>query len=130
MTRDRLWLVKLLQVLLYLLRQRLPSNINRLINSFNATEPNNRTANPLIDPSQSNMGHLPAPLLSNLLHSLYSLGINLAETLLKLRLTTGSCAKSFNWTSKMTTSKRCPLILLADISCWYRRNVLGSIQRQ
>ena len=118
MTRDRLWLVKLLQVLLFLLRQRLPSNINRLINSFNATEPNNRTANPLIDPSQSNMGHLPAPFLSNLLDSLYGLGINLAETLLKLRLTTRSCAKSLDWTSKMATSERCPLILLADIRYW------------
>jgi hypothetical protein len=114
-TRDRLWLVKFLQVLLFFLSQRLPSNINRLVNSLNATEPNNRTANPLIDPSQSNMGHFPAPLLSNLLHSLYGLGINLAETLLKLRLTTGGCTESFNWTSEMATSERCPLILLADI---------------
>ena len=117
-TRDLFWLVKLLQVLLFLIRQRLSSNINRLVNSRSATEPNNWTANPLIDPSQSNVGLFPSPLLSNLLDSLYNLGINLAKTFLKLRLTTGSCAESFNWTSKMATSERCPLILLADIRYW------------
>ena len=130
MTRGRLWLVKFLQVLFLFLRQRLPPNSNRLVNSLNATEPNNRTTNPLIDPSQSNMGHLPALFLGNLLHSLYSLSINLAETFLKLRLTTRGCAESFNWTSKMATSERCPLILLAYIRFWDGGNVLESIQHQ
>ena len=114
-TRDLLWLVKLLQVLLFLIRQRLSSNINRLINSRNATEPNNRTANSLIDPSQSNVGLLPTLLFGNLFDSLYNFGIDLAEALLKLWLATDSCAESFNWTSKMATSQRCPLLLLADI---------------
>ena len=63
MSRNSLRLIQFLQILLFFIRQRLSPNINRLINPLNTTEPNNRTADPLIDPRQRNLAHLPALLL-------------------------------------------------------------------
>lgn len=69
MPRDGLWNIQLLQILLLFLRQRLSSHIKRLINPVNTAESNNRTADPLINPRQRNLTHLPALLLSQLLNT-------------------------------------------------------------
>jgi hypothetical protein len=80
MAHNRLGFVRLFQILLLLLRQRLSPCPNSLIHSFNATKANNGTANPLIDPGQCYVAHFPILLLGKLLHALDDRDIYLAES--------------------------------------------------
>jgi hypothetical protein len=82
MASNRLWLVQFLEILLLFLSQSLPSNLNRFINSIHTAESNNWAANLLVDPSQSNLRHLPAFLLSEFLYTVYDFGINFSEAFL------------------------------------------------
>lgn len=77
MARNVLWLVQLLQILLFLLCQSLPLGLNGLLQALDAAETNNGAANSLIDPGQGHVTHLPASLLSNLLHSPDDLEVSL-----------------------------------------------------
>ena len=52
---DRLGLVELLKVLLFLLRQNFSSGRDGLVQPLNLAEANNGTRNPLINPRQSDM---------------------------------------------------------------------------
>lgn len=52
--------IRLLQKRLLLLSQHLPSSGQRLIHALDAAEPDNRTADPLADPSEGHMAHGPA----------------------------------------------------------------------
>jgi len=69
MADDSLRLVELLEVFFLLFRQYLPLCLNRLIDTLDTAEPNNRTSHPLVDPRQRYMAHLPPALFSNFLHA-------------------------------------------------------------
>ena len=78
MPHNRLGLVGLLKILLLLLAKLLPTSLKRLIHPLHLTKPNNRRRNPLANPRQRHMAHLPPLLLSNFLNTLHNLAISLA----------------------------------------------------
>ena len=85
-TVDFLRLIQLLQVLLLLLRQRLPRSTNRLVQTLLAAEANDGTGHALVDPRQRNVRHGPASLVGNLHQALDDLLVDLRLTRLALLL--------------------------------------------
>jgi len=77
MTLDSLRLIQLLQILLFLLSQGLPPHTKRLVHPLHAAEADNRTSDPLVDPGERDLTHLPTMLIGNLLHTLDDRGIRL-----------------------------------------------------
>src|SRR3954463_13901800 len=66
-------LVQLFQIFLLLRGQLLPPNFQCLINPLHTAKSDDRTRDPFIDPCQGDMTHLPSFLLSNFLHALNNL---------------------------------------------------------
>jgi hypothetical protein len=109
MANNSLRLVQFLQILLFLVRQSLPLNIQRLLNSLHTTESNNRTCNPLIDPCERYLTHLPSLLISKFLHTLDDTLIRFGETLVCFWSRSSGLAELVERTSEMTAEKWCPL---------------------
>ena len=109
MSRNSLRLIQLLQILLLFLRQGLAPDLNRLVNPLNTTESNNRTTDPLINPGQCNLTHLPALLLSQFLNASNGLVIGIGQSLVCFRLAADRASKCFGGASKMTAAERSPL---------------------
>jgi hypothetical protein len=131
MSRNGLRLIQLLQILLLFLRQRLTPNLNRLINPLNTTKPNNRTADPLIDPCQCDLTHLPALLLSQFLNASNGLVIGISQSLVCFGLAANCGSECFGGTSEETAAERCPLFFVSRSFFPNRRNyLLESIQHQ
>jgi hypothetical protein len=110
MSHNCLRLVRLLQILLLLLAQLLPTSLKRLIHPLHRTKPNNRRRNPLVDPRQRHMAHLPPLLLRKLLHAPHNLAISLAllRPALLLPLTPGRRPKSLERPRQMPAAQRRP----------------------
>lgn len=94
MSHNGLRLIRLLQILFLLLTQLLPPRLQRLIHPLHRTKPNNRRANPLINPRQRNMAHFPPLLLRNLLHAPHNFTISLALLPTTLLLPLAPCRRS------------------------------------
>ena len=69
MPNNLLRLIRLLQILLLLFRQCLPSRLKRLIHPLYTAKANDRARNTLVDPGQRNMAHLPPPFIGDFLHA-------------------------------------------------------------
>lgn len=79
MTHDILRYIGFLQVFNLFLRQGLSPNLNRLIQSLQIAETNDRDGALLDDPGQCHLAHLPALLLRQLLHSVDDLDIGFSD---------------------------------------------------
>lgn len=92
-------LIWLFQILLLLGGQFLTFRVQRLIHPFNTAEANNRTGDPFIDPRQSNVAHLPAILLGQLLDAF-------DYELIALRLTRGEHSRRLRRTGRRTSDRQ------------------------
>jgi len=110
MPNNSLGLVRLLQILFLLPTKLLPASVKRLIHPLHRTKPNNRRRNPLVNPRQRHMAHLPPLLLRNLLHAPHNLAISLAllRPALLLPLTPSRRPKSLERPRQMPTTQRRP----------------------
>jgi hypothetical protein len=110
MPHNRLGLIRLLQKLLLLTAQLLPTSPKRLIHPLHRTEPNDRRRNPPVNPRQRHMAHLPPPLPSNLLHAPHNLAIGLAllRPALLLPLAAGRGPKSLERPRQVPAAQRRP----------------------
>ena len=115
MAPDSFGFIELLQVLFLLVRQRLPLSRKRLVQPLDRTESYNGTANPLVEPSQRDLGHRPTLLLGELLHPRDGLDIDLPQTCLGVILASLCCAILGIWAAEVSSIKRRPLeCILAD----------------
>lgn len=111
MPSNRLRHIQLLQILLLLLGQRLAPHAQTLLNALRTTKPNNRTGNPLIDPRQRHLAHLPALLLSQLLYARDRLVVGVGKTFVFLWLGTLGCAEFLKGTREVAAEEGCPLFV-------------------
>lgn len=99
----------------FYLTQLLPIRIKRLIDPLYAAEPNDWTGDPLIDPGESHVSHLPLVLLRQFLNTGYNLLVVLRDasieqsSCLVFLLRSSRGAKCRGWASQVSAAQWRPL---------------------
>lgn len=105
---DWLGLIRLLEILDLVLCQRLALDLDRLIQSRQAAEPNNRGRPLLNNPRQRHLAHLPALFVGNLLDATHNLLVCCSKLPLRLVLPPVRLALLGQWACQNAAVERTP----------------------
>ena len=105
-------LIELLEIPLLLRAQNLSPHGNRLVHPLHAAKPDDRARDPLVDPRQRHLAHLPAVLLRKLLYARNGLEVYFrrADSVRCLIVDRPRCATvRRGGAGKVAAAERCPL---------------------
>lgn len=110
MSNNRLWHIRLLEILHLLVRQGLASNITRLINPRRIAASYDRYSSPLNNPRQTDLTHLPPFLFCQFLHPLDDRLVRLRHPTIHHRRhrRVRSCCLCTKWSRQKAAEQRRP----------------------